>query len=73
MQCVITNAVRMCSREFLRVPLWSIVSSLTGHGSGFSIEICKELNLDPNQIVRTRNQALTALKVSTAPPSHCRD
>lgn len=31
--------------------LWSMVSEITGHGSGYSIEICKSAKLDPFQYI----------------------
>lgn len=66
MKCVVVNVVRMLPARELRVPLWSIVSHMTGHGSGYSVEICKELDLDPNQIVKKKYQALMPYERSSA-------
>lgn len=29
--------------------LWSMVGDITGHGSGYSVDICRTANLDPHQ------------------------
>ena len=31
-----------------RRPMWSVVSDVTGHGSGYSADICRALGLDPD-------------------------
>lgn len=64
MRCLVQNACRQMKRTELGVPLWSIVGGLCGHGSGFSIEICKQLGLDPNQIVRSNRHEFIGYKDS---------
>jgi hypothetical protein len=56
MRYLIQSAITMMGRSKLGVPLWSIVGSLTSHGSGYSYQICRELRLDPNQIVKSPRQ-----------------
>ena len=34
------------------VPLWSMVSDLTGHGSRYSIEVCKRCGWSPDREAR---------------------
>lgn len=46
----IMNSHSMLKQKFANSPLWSLVGQLTGHGSGYSIEICKSANLDPMQM-----------------------
>lgn len=46
---VIINAQAMLRRRYNKTPLWCLVSDLTGHGSGYSIQICRSANLDPMQ------------------------
>lgn len=58
MKCLISNSISMMRQRELGVPLWSIVGSLTGHGSGYSCMICKELGLEPGQIVKRNNQPM---------------
>jgi len=36
------------SRKWRRTPLWSFVGTVTGHGSGYSAQICVELGWDPD-------------------------
>jgi len=36
------------------VPRWSAVGSATGHGSGYSAELCRWAGLDPYEQVRPR-------------------
>jgi len=48
---IIANAISMTGRKWHGSYLWSFVSQLTGHGSGYSIEICKSANLVPDQII----------------------
>ena len=40
----------MLRHRFKGCPLWSLVGHITGHGSGYSIEICKSANLNPTQL-----------------------
>lgn len=46
---VIINAHAMLRRRYKQIPLWCLVSDLTGHGSGFSADVCRSANLDPLQ------------------------
>lgn len=52
---IILNVHRIVRHKFRRIPLWSLVSDVTGHGSGYSYDICLSANLDPNQYAGTRN------------------
>ena len=38
------------NRRYKGLPLWSMVSDIAGHGSGYSIEICRSASLDPHQL-----------------------
>ena len=38
-------------RSIDRVPRWSHVGKITGHGSGYSAAICLEFGQDPDEIV----------------------
>lgn len=49
---IIKNIHAIARRKFHGVPLWSLVSSITGHGSGYSIEICNSAGLDPHQLIK---------------------
>lgn len=42
------NLIAAKKTKWLNVPLWSFVSRLTGHGSGYSIEICRAMGWDAN-------------------------
>jgi hypothetical protein len=48
---IILNCHRLLGKtqRFRGVPLWGLVSQVTGHGSGFSADICVSANLDPQQ------------------------
>lgn len=46
---IIKNAHALLRYKCRKSPLWSMVSSITGHGSGYSWEICVSANLDPGQ------------------------
>jgi hypothetical protein len=35
-------------RKFRGMDLWSWVGAMTGHGSGYSMQICEELGWDPH-------------------------
>jgi hypothetical protein len=47
---IIKNCHYLMRRKFGRAPLWSMVGSITGHGSGYSSAICESANLDPDQL-----------------------
>lgn len=49
---MIRNSVRMQRRliENRNVPAWSLVSNITGHGSGYSYEIAKLCGVDPDSV-----------------------
>ena len=49
LRCLIRNAQGLLRFKYRKSPLWSLVSALTGHGSGESINLCKSINLDPHQ------------------------
>lgn len=51
MALLLGNVVRMLPKAYLKAPLWSVVSDLTGHGSSYSCEICKQLGFDPHQVL----------------------
>jgi hypothetical protein len=67
LECLIRNAHRLLRHrsQFRYSPLWSLVSEITGHGSTVSIEICKSVNLDPDQIMG-RFKVLRELKLPVA-------
>ncbi len=47
---VLRNAINLIPKKERRgVPLWSLVSSLTNHGSGYSREICAACGWNPDQ------------------------
>lgn len=46
---IIINCHAIMRNKFRGSELWSLVSQITGHGSGYSVEICKSANLDPFQ------------------------
>lgn len=46
---IIINCHELLRNKFRSVPLWSMVGHITGHGSGYSTEICKSANLEPMQ------------------------
>jgi hypothetical protein len=52
-ESLLRNAYRMCRRSRLwrGIILWAWVSEVTGHGSGYSEQICRELGWDPNMRV----------------------
>lgn len=52
---IILNVHRIVRHKFRRIPLWSLVSDVTGHGSGYSYDICLSANLDPNQYAGASN------------------
>lgn len=46
---IIKNAHALLRHKCRKTPLWSMVGSITGHGSGYSWEVCVSANLDPGQ------------------------
>ena len=46
---IIKNAHALLRHKFRGIALWSLVSQITGHGSGYSSQICETANLDPFQ------------------------
>lgn len=46
---IIKNAHALLRHKFRGIVLWSLVSQITGHGSGYSSQICETANLDPFQ------------------------
>lgn len=54
---IIVNVHGFAPRKFRNSPLWSLVSHITGHGCGFSQEICISANLDPHQLCGVKGLA----------------
>jgi hypothetical protein len=53
------TVIRNCSspvtsKRQRTIPRWSAVSKVTGHGSGYSAELCRWAGLDPDEMVRPR-------------------
>ncbi len=46
---IIKNSHVLLRHKMRRSPLWSMVGQITGHGSGYSWQICESANLDPGQ------------------------
>lgn len=46
---VLTNAHKLLRRRYKNVPLWSFISDLTGHGSGYSSDLCKACGWNADQ------------------------
>lgn len=46
---IIKNVHALVRHKFRGASLWSLVGQITGHGSGYSYDICKSANLNPNQ------------------------
>ena len=46
---IITNCHAVMRRRFRGTQLWGMVAQITGHGSGYSADICKTAGLDPMQ------------------------
>ncbi len=46
---IILNTHALLRSKFRGMVLWSLVSNITGHGSGYSHQICETANLDPFQ------------------------
>lgn len=52
MRNVLERVVRHAGYKSIdRVPRWSHVGSITGHGSGYSAAICVEFGMDPDEII----------------------
>ena len=52
MRNVLERMVRYAGKDSIdRVPRWSHVGSITGHGSGYSAAICLEFGEDPDELV----------------------
>lgn len=49
LRSLIENAHRLLGKRFKGEPLWSLVSTLTGHGSTMSCELLKSVGLDACQ------------------------
>ncbi len=41
-------------RPYTGIPRWSLISRLTGHGSGYSAAMCRWAGVDPDQMMRRR-------------------
>lgn len=61
---IIEGAHRMLRQKYRDLALWCLVHDLTGHGSGYSQEICVSAGLDPHQ-----NAGLKNLKPLPQPPA----
>lgn len=46
---IIVNSYALLRHKFRGTPLWSMVSQITGHGSGYSYIICDSAGLDGGQ------------------------
>lgn len=46
---IIKNCHALMRHKYKGMSLWSMVGDITGHGSSYSIEICRTANLDPHQ------------------------
>lgn len=46
---MIKTAHRHMRRKYLKIPLWSFISDLTGYGATNSEIICREMGLNPHQ------------------------
>ncbi len=53
-RAIIINVKNLVYRQYKKAQLWSLVSDITGHGSGYSRDVCKSANLDPNQLITAR-------------------
>ena len=51
---IIINVKNLVYRQYRITPLWCMVSDITGHGYGYSKDVCKSANLDPQQLVTAR-------------------
>lgn len=47
---IIKNTHQILRYKYRGVPLWVMVRDISGHGSGYSAEICRSANLDPEQM-----------------------
>lgn len=46
---IILNCHRLLRHKYRRVPLWALVSDITGFGSTTSTQLCNDIGLDPHQ------------------------
>lgn len=46
---LIANAHRLLRRRYKGLPLWALVSDLTGNGGSTSVALCREAGYDPSQ------------------------
>jgi len=51
----IVNCARPAGRARIgAMPRWSAVAKMTGHGSGYSVELCRWAGVDPEEMVVRR-------------------
>ncbi len=48
LQVLIVNAHTLLRHNYRRTPLWVMIRDLTGAGSSTSMELCRQLCLDPH-------------------------
>ena len=48
---VIVSCARPARRPRTGRPRWSVVGQVTGHGSGYSAELCRWAGVDPSELV----------------------
>lgn len=53
-RAIIINVKNIIWRKYSKIPLWSLVADITGHGSGYSISICLSANLNPHQTITAK-------------------
>lgn len=46
---IILNAHRIMRHKYRGRPLWALVSDITGHGAGYSWDVCDSANLNGGQ------------------------
>lgn len=65
---VLRTAIHLLARtrSYRGETLWAIVSKLTGHGCGYSEQICKELEWDPNMRVWPKTTLPTIKQAPTS-------
>lgn len=49
LQRIIRLCARRTKKDLCGRPRWSIVGEITGHGSGYSIALCKWAGVDPHE------------------------
>lgn len=54
-RAAILNAHRILRRKYLRQLLWVLVGDLFGCGSTTAVEICRAVNMNPNQLCRCKH------------------